>query len=72
MKLSEVKPNMHKNVLYDGGVYWLQSCVLWLDERDCTFKYSLILVDKNKNSTVDVPIEKVSEYDKKKQNIETR
>lgn len=59
MKLSEVKPNMHKSVLYDGSVYWLQSCVLWLDERACEFKYSLILVDKNKNSTIDVPIEKV-------------
>ena len=59
MKLSEVKPNMHKSVIYDGSVYWLQSCVMWLDERDCEFKYSLILVDKNKNSTIDVPIEKV-------------
>ena len=59
MKLSEVKPNMHKSVMYDGSVYWLQSCVLWLDDRHCEFKYSLILIDKNKNSTIDVPIEKV-------------
>lgn len=59
MKLSEVKRNMHKSVLYDGSIYYLQSCVLWLDERDREFKYSLILVDKNKNSTVDVPIEDV-------------
>lgn len=59
MKLSDVKPNMHKSVLYDGSVYWLRSCVLWLDEKDREFKYSLILVDKNKNSTIDVPIEKV-------------
>lgn len=59
MKLSEVKPNMHKNVLFDSSVYWLQSCVMWLDEQNYEFKYSLILVDKNKNSTIDVPIEKV-------------
>lgn len=59
MKLSEVKKNMHKSVLYDGSIYYLQSCVLWLDERDREFKYSLILVDKNKNSTADVPIEDV-------------
>lgn len=59
MKLSEVKPNMHKSVMYDSSVYWLQSCVLWLDERNYEFKYSLILIDKNQNSTIEVPIEKV-------------
>ena len=60
MKLSEVKKNMHKSVLYDGSVYWLKSCVMWLDELNHEFKYSLVLIDKNnKNSTVDVPIEKV-------------
>lgn len=59
MKLSEVKKNMHKSVLYDGSVYWFQSCVMWLDELNHEFKYSLILIDKNKNSTIDVPIEKV-------------
>ena len=32
---------------------------MWLDEKNCEFKYSLVLVDKNKNSTIDVPIEKV-------------
>ena len=67
MKLSEVKPNMHKSVMYDSSVYWLQSCVLWLDERNYEFKYSLILIDKNQNSTIEVPIEKVEvmpdEYD---------
>lgn len=59
MKLEEVKRNMHKNVMYDGSIYWFQSCILWLDEKEHKFKYSLILIDKNKNSTVDVPIEKV-------------
>lgn len=59
MKLSEVKRSMHKNVIYDGSTYYLQSCVMWLDERNNEFKYSLILIDKNKNSTVDVPIENV-------------
>ncbi len=59
MKLSEVKANMHKPVIFDGSIYTLWSCVMWLDEREAEFKYSLILIDKNKNSTVDVPIEKV-------------
>lgn len=58
MKLEEVKKNMHKNVMYDGSVYRLQYCIMWLDEKDCKFKYSVVLLDKNKNSTVDVPIEK--------------
>ena len=60
MELSEVKRNMHKTVLFDGSEYYFKSCVLWLDDKDGQFKYSLILVDKNKHSTVDVPIEKVS------------
>lgn len=59
MKVSDLKPNMHKSVIYDGSVYCFQSCVLWLDEINREFKYSLILVDKNKNSTLTVPIEKV-------------
>ena len=59
MKLSQVKKNMHKNVLYDNGVYLLRSCVLWLDEKNCEFKYSLNLLDKNKNTVLTVPIEKV-------------
>lgn len=59
MKLSEVKSNMHKNVIFDGSIYYLKSCVMWLDEKNAEFKYSLILIDKNKNSSVDVPIEKV-------------
>lgn len=59
MKLEEVKRNMHKSVMYDGSVYCLQSCVLWLDEKNHKFKYSVVLLDKNKNSTIDAPIEKV-------------
>ena len=59
MRLEDVKKNMHKSVLYDGSKYTLMSCVLWLDEKACKFKYSLVLLDKNQNSTVDVPIEKV-------------
>lgn len=59
MKVSDLKPNMHKSVIYDGSVYYFQSCVLWLDEVNREFKYSLILVDKNKNSVIHAPIEKV-------------
>lgn len=59
MNINDVKPNMHKNVIYDGSVYYFQSCVLRLDEINREFKYSLVLMDKNKNSTLTVPIEKV-------------
>ena len=54
MTLKEVKPNMHKSVIYQ-----LESCVLWLDEKNREFKYSLNLIDKNKNCVLTVPIEKV-------------
>ena len=60
MNLSDVKRNMHKTVKFSGSEYFLWKCVMWLDEKNNEFKYSLILVDKNKNSTVDVPIEKVT------------
>lgn len=59
MMLSEVKKFMHKPVMYNGSVYTLNSCVLWLDEKNNKFKYSLVLIDKNKNSTIDVLMEKV-------------
>lgn len=61
--LSEVKENMHKSVIFDGSVYEMRSCVLWLDEKANQFKYSLVLLDKNKNSVVDVPIEKVKVFE---------
>ena len=59
MKLSEVKPNMHKQVRYDGSEYKLTHCVLSFNEITKKFGYSVILLDKNKNSTVQVPIDKV-------------
>ena len=59
MKLEEIKKNMHRNVRYNGGVYYLDSCVLWLDEVEREFKYSLWLVDKQANCAYQVPIEKV-------------
>jgi hypothetical protein len=59
MKLSEVKQNMHKSVLFDKSTYCLQACIMWLDEKNGEFKYSLNLLDKNKNSIITVPIEKV-------------
>lgn len=59
MKLSEVKRNMHKSVLYDGGIYFLSACKMWLDEKENEFKYALVLIDKNQNSTITVPMERV-------------
>ena len=57
MKLSEVKANMHKDVLYEGSVYYLEKCEMWLDENAKEFKYSLVLID-NKNRVFHIPIEK--------------
>lgn len=59
MKLSEVKSNMHKQVKYDGSKYKLTHCVMSYNEFTHKFGYSVILLDKNKNSTIQVPIEKV-------------
>ena len=63
MLLADIKKNMHKNVSYEDSVYYLDSCVMWLDELNHEFKYSLILIDKNKNSTVQAAIEKVKVID---------
>ena len=59
MRIEDVKKNMHRNVRYDGGVYYLDSCVLWLNEIEREFKYSLWLVDKKRNCVYQAPIEKV-------------
>ncbi len=45
MKLSEVKPNMHKQVRYDGSKYKLTHCVLSFNEITKKFGYSVILLD---------------------------
>jgi hypothetical protein len=59
MELSEVKKNLNKKVQWDGGEYTLTSCVLSQDLYTKELKYSAVLLDKNKNSTVQVPIERV-------------
>ena len=59
MKLSDVKKNMHKQVHYNGSVYKLTHCVMSFNEITRQFGYSAILLDKNKNSTIQVPLEKV-------------
>lgn len=65
MKLSEVKKNMHKSVMFDGSAYFLSACEMWLDEKENEFKYALVLIDKNQNSTVTVPIERVETIEKR-------
>lgn len=59
MELSEVKKNLNKKVKWDGGEYILTGCVLSQDLYTKELKYSAVLLDKNKNSTVQVPIERV-------------
>lgn len=59
MELSEVKKNLNKKVKWDGDEYTLTSCVLSQDLYTKELKYSAVLLDKNKNSTVQVPIERV-------------
>lgn len=59
MKLSQVKENMHKQVRYDGSTYKLTHCVMSFNGITKKFSYSVILLDKNKNSTVQAPLEKV-------------
>lgn len=59
MKLSEVKRNMHKQVRYNGSIYKLTHCVMSFNEITRKFGYSAILLDRNNNSTVQVPLEKV-------------
>ncbi len=59
MKLSEVKANMHKQVRYDGSIYKLTHCVMSFNEITRKFGYSAILLDRNNNSTAQVPLEKV-------------
>ena len=61
MKLDQVKKNFLKQVLYENKEYQLKECVLWFDSQNKKFRYSLILIDQNQNSTVRVDIEKVNE-----------
>lgn len=50
---------MHRLVKYDGSEYKLLHCVMSYNEHTKKFGYSLILLDKNRNSTIQVPIDKV-------------
>lgn len=64
MELSEVKKYFWKPVEYEGSVYVLSECILWLDRKARQFRYSCRLIDRNENSTICVPLEKVRKYDK--------
>lgn len=59
MELSEIKKNMNKTVLYDGGEYILKACRLFLDHARPEFKYSAELVSKKTNTLISVPIASV-------------
>lgn len=59
MILEEVKRNFYKPVIYNGVEYTLTECILKLNKETRQFVYSLTLLDKNQNSTITVPMEKV-------------
>lgn len=59
MLKDDVIKNLNRKVIYDGSVYSLQRYVAWRDEATNKLRHALILLDKNQNSTIEVPIEKV-------------
>lgn len=59
MKKDEVSKFLNQKVIYDGSIYLLNRYVAWRDEVTNKLRHALILIDKNKNSTIEVPIEKV-------------
>lgn len=59
MELKDIKKNLNKKVEWDGSEYTLTACVLAKDARTNEERYSAVLLDKNKNSTVQVPLERV-------------
>ncbi len=59
MDITEVKRNLNKPVKLDNTEYVLKECVMWLSEVDKEIKYSVTLIDKNGNSTLQTALERV-------------
>lgn len=62
MKLSEVKKAMilQSPVEHNGILYVIYSCVLKFNHKTGDWYYRLELLDKNKNSIANVPLESAS------------
>lgn len=59
MEKEDVIKHLNRKVIYDGSVYMLWKYEAWRDGSTQKLDHALVLIDKNKNSTVHVPIEKV-------------
>lgn len=61
MTLGEVKRFLNKTVLYDGDLYVMRACVLFLDNIYGEFCYSAEIVSIKTNTVMRVPLEKIKE-----------
>lgn len=59
MKKEEIAKYLNRFVRWEGRQYKLLHYLAWRDERTDELKHSLVLLDKNGNSTVRVPAEQV-------------
>lgn len=59
MERSEISENLNRKVKYDGSVYKLYKYVAWRNENNGKFEHAVVLLDRNKNSVIQVGLEKV-------------
>ena len=59
MKKEEIAGYLNRAVVWENHKYKLLYYLAWRDERTDELKHSLVLLDKNANSTVRVPAEQV-------------
>lgn len=59
MKKEEIARYLNRAVVWENHKYKLLYYLAWRDERTDELKHSLVLLDKNGNSTVRVPAEQV-------------
>lgn len=60
MTLGEVKRHMNKRVLYDGDLYTLRACRMFLDPIRLEFRYSAEIVSVKTNTVICVPLDKIT------------
>lgn len=66
MEIKRAKHNLGRPVRYAGRGYTMTECVLWLGSTGPDagkLKYSAVLLDKNANSTMRVPLADVEELE---------
>ena len=70
MEIKRAKHNLMRPVRYNGQKYIMTECVLWRATAGADagqLRYSAVLEDKNKNSTMRVPLESVEEVESERQ-----